>query len=154
MRRETPTRADQGVSTRWRPGDRDVRGDARALGADRLLRDLDDDLLALAQQRVDLGRLAAVAVAAALAARARGLVVVVGLGRELARLVEVVADVQEGRLLEPDVDERRLHAGQHARHAPEHDGARHAALALALDVELAEDCPARARRRGSHPRWR
>jgi hypothetical protein len=30
-----------------------------------------------------------------------------------------VGDVQEGRALEADVDERRLHPGQHARHLAE-----------------------------------
>src|SRR5690606_22044892 len=62
------------------PRDRDVRGDARALGADRLLGDLDHDLLSLGQDRVDLRHLAAGAVApgaaAAPAARARRLVLV------------------------------------------------------------------------------
>ena len=45
-------------------GDGDVRGDAGALGPDRLLRDLDHDLLPLAQERVDRGRGAVVAPAA------------------------------------------------------------------------------------------
>ena len=46
-------------------GDRDVGGDARALGADRLLGDLDQDLLALLDQGADVGRRRAAPVAAA-----------------------------------------------------------------------------------------
>ena len=53
-------------------------------------------------------------------------------------VVEVVADVEEGRLLEADVDEARLHAGQHPGHAALRDHPRHIAIAFAFDVELGE----------------
>ena len=49
-----------------------------------------------------------------------------------------VRDVQVGALLEADVDERRLHAGQHALDPTLVDVAGDATLALPLDVELAE----------------
>ena len=65
-----------------------------------------------------------------------------------------VADVEEGGLLHADVDERRLHARQHALDPALVDVADDAALALALDVELDElpllderDAGLRARRR-------
>ena len=47
-----------------------------------------------------------------------------------------VGDVQERGALEADVDERRLHAGQHARDLAEVDVADQAALERALDVQL------------------
>ena len=47
-----------------------------------------------------------------------------------------VGDVQERRALEADLDERALHAGQHARDAAEIDVADEAARARALDVQL------------------
>ncbi len=131
-------------------GDRDVRGNARALAADRILGHLDDDLLPLCEQRVDPGRLAAVAVATAApvataaaaapvtAAAARpGLFLGVDLGAR-GGLVEVVAHVEEGGLLEADVHEGRLHARQHTAHAAQRHHARHAAVALAFDVKLRE----------------
>ena len=49
-----------------------------------------------------------------------------------------VRDVQVRALLEADVDERGLHAGEHALDATLVDVARDATLALPLDVELAE----------------
>ena len=50
-----------------------------------------------------------------------------------------VRDVQVRRLLEADVDERGLHAGQHALDPALVDVAGDPTLALALDVELAQD---------------
>ncbi len=47
-----------------------------------------------------------------------------------------VGHVQEGRARQPDLDERRLHARQHAAHAPEVDVAHQAAARVALDVQL------------------
>ena len=47
-----------------------------------------------------------------------------------------VGDVQERRALEADVDEGRLHAGQHARDPAEVDVADQPARARALDVQL------------------
>ena len=60
---------------------------------------------------------------------------------ELLREVGVavdVAHVEEGRLLQPDVDEGRLHAGQDPDHAPLVDVADDALLALSLEVELVD----------------
>ena len=50
-----------------------------------------------------------------------------------------VGDVQERRALEADLDERALHAGQHARDAAQVDVADQAARARALDVQLLHD---------------
>jgi hypothetical protein len=44
--------------------------------------------------------------------------------------------MQEGRALQPDVDEGRLHARQHARHLAQVDIAHQAALQRALHVQL------------------
>lgn len=52
--------------------------------------------------------------------------------------LEVVADVEERGLLESDVDEGRLHAGQDAGDPSLHDVADDAFVPLALDVELGE----------------
>jgi hypothetical protein len=54
------------------------------------------------------------------------------------RVAVDVAHVEEGGLLEPDVDEGGLHAGEHADHAPLVDVADDALLALALEVELVD----------------
>ncbi len=58
---------------------------------------------------------------------------------EVALSPDHVLDVQERRAFEADVDERGLHAGQHARDFAEVDVADRAAVPLALDVELGED---------------
>src|SRR4029453_12869977 len=115
------------------PRDRDVRGDARALGTDRLLRDLHQDLLPFLQQRADVGgRDAAVAAPAAATAA------LAVLALDALDVLDVVARVEEGGLLEADVDEGGLHAGEDARHAPLHDVLHHVAGAGALDVEVGE----------------
>ena len=76
------------------PGEAHLRRQARALGADRILDDLHQQRLALVQDALD--RLAVVAVA-------------------VLAVFPDVGDVQERGALEADLDERRLHAGQHAR---------------------------------------
>ena len=50
-----------------------------------------------------------------------------------------IFDVQERGALHADVDERGLHAGQHAGHATEHDVADGSACGSALDLELGDD---------------
>src|SRR6266850_1449344 len=91
-------------------GQRDLRRKPRALGADRVLYHLDEHRLALGQDLFD---------------RLSGLAVLPDVG-----------DVQERRALEADVDEGRLHAGQHARYAAHVDVAHQPAAARALDQEL------------------
>jgi hypothetical protein len=54
----------------------------------------------------------------------------------LQRALPQVGHVQEGRALQADVDEGRLHARQHARHLAQVDVAHQAALQRALDVQL------------------
>src|SRR5438876_6962800 len=99
------------------PGDRDLRGEARALRADRVLQHLHQDRLALGENFLDRpGRLA------------------VGLA-----VLPDVGDVEERRALQADLDERRLNAGQHARHAPHADVADQPAARGALDEELLHD---------------
>ncbi len=127
--REIPTFCAHGREHEVTPRDRDVRGDARALRADRLLGDLHHDLLALAHQRLDRRRTPVASAALPIAAVA--LV-------ELLDVFDVVAGVQESGLLEADVHERRLHAGQHP-HDPAFDHAPdHALAARSLEVELDE----------------
>src|SRR5688572_6613428 len=128
-------------------GQRDMAGQPRALGAERLLGHLDDHVLAFLQQFFDLRLRAAIPVVAiaAIAAAATplrrrrtargtfgtvgthhlgavgtvgtvatgGLVVVVVVFIEIG---DDVRDVKEPVALEADVDEGRLHAGQHFRH--------------------------------------
>ena len=50
-----------------------------------------------------------------------------------------VGDVQERRARAADVDERGLHAGQHAHHAPHADVADQAARRRALDLHFLHD---------------
>jgi hypothetical protein len=83
-----------------------------------ILDDLHEDRLALVQDALDRALGAAVAVLAVL---------------------PDVGDVQERRALEADLDEGALHAGQHARDAPEVDVADQTPRAGALDVQLLHD---------------
>ena len=82
-------------------GQRDLLGEPRALGPDRVLRDLADDQLAGPQDVLDACPVAA-------------LLDVLG-------VVLHVAAVEHGVLRRGDVDERRLHAGQHVLHPADVD---------------------------------
>ena len=93
-------------------GDRDVGGQTRPLGAERVFDHLDHDHVALAHQLVDL-------VAARLAGGA-----------------DDVGGVQKGRALQTDVDEGRLHPRQHAADASLVDVADQTAALGALDDDL------------------
>ena len=107
---------------------RDERREARALGAERILEHLHQDVVALADELADV-------VGARRVARA------FGVGR-----LHDVGDVQERRALEPDVDERGLHARQHARHAALVEVAGEAAPARALDEQLLQHAVLEQRR--------
>src|SRR5262245_5155121 len=98
------------------PGDRDLRREAGALAPDRVLDHLHHDRLTLGENPLDR-------------ARGRGRFAVLA-------LLPDVGDVQERGALEPDLDERRLHPGQHPHHAPHVDVADDAAARGALDVQL------------------
>jgi hypothetical protein len=90
-----------GISTQWRPGSDDVSGDPRALLTDRLLDDLDQDLLALFEEVLDLPLLLA------LAATLLGTAAVL---RLLGRLLVVVLVVSSRR--------RRRRSLEQARSSP------------------------------------
>ena len=47
--------------------------------------------------------------------------------------------MQKRRAFKPDVDEGRLHAGQHPQHPPHVDVAHEAAVGDALDVQILEN---------------
>jgi len=97
------------------PGHRHVRGQSRALGAERLLDDLHEDLLAVLQKVLDL-RLLPGALPFAVLRRAALVVLVAGLELlELLERIDHLGDVQEAVPLETDVDEGGLHAGQDFR---------------------------------------
>ena len=101
-------------------GDRDLHRKAGALRLQRILDDLDDDLLTALDQLVD---------STSLAATALGLGLAVG-GDDL-------VDVQEAVALQPDVDEGSLHPGQHVVDDALVDVADDGAGSASLDVELA-----------------
>ena len=104
------------------PRQTDLRRQPRALAADRVLDDLHHQRLALEHLLFDgFGRRAG--------AVGRQAVAIDG-------LLPQVGHVQEGRALQPDVDEGRLHARQHARHLAQVDVADQAALQRTLDVQL------------------
>jgi hypothetical protein len=111
-----------------------MRRDARALGAQRLLDHLDQDLLAFLQELVDFGLGAAIAAAPVGATAAR--VLVVGVVFVVLERLEHVRHVEERVAVEADVNEGRLHAGQHFRHPALVDVARDPARSLALDEDL------------------
>jgi hypothetical protein len=101
------------------PGDRELHREPRALRLQRVLDDLDDDLLTGLDQLVD---------AAAAAAPP--------LGDGLASGQHDLVDVQEAVSLQADVDEGSLHAGQDVVDLALVDIADDRAAAAALDVEL------------------
>jgi hypothetical protein len=68
-------------------------------------------------------------------------------GVEVVRTNEILHVQERGALL-PDVDEGRLHAGQHPTHDSEIEVAQRAARALALDVELGDDAVLHERNTG------
>ena len=103
------------------PGDRQLHRQARALGLQGVLDDLHDDLLPGLEQ---VGDLAPAAAAPAL-------------GRLDAGQHDLV-DVQEAVLLQADVDERGLQAGQDVVDLALVDVADDRAPAAALDVELSD----------------
>ena len=122
--------------------------DPHALVGDLVLRHLDDELLPLAEQLVDGGeRRPDGGLGVDGRGRRHGGHVDLGLGAVLlhpAEAVEVldlladVGDVEEGVLLEADVDEGRLHPRQDPRHAPLVDVADDAALLPAFDLHLGD----------------
>ena len=91
---------------------RGVRGEARALGAERLLRDLDDDLLPFLQELLDFRFFTRVAVLRVLLPPSSS---PVSSGRALRRDYDV-GDIEKAVTLETEVDKGRLHARQHLRH--------------------------------------
>ena len=136
------------------PRQRHVRGQARALRAKRLLGDLHENFLSFFQQVLDarvLGFLARLVAWDArnhprpptrtprrLAGRLLGFVLLVLVVEEIGG-ADDVGHVEEAVAFEADVDECRLHAGQHLRHAALVDVARDAAIALALDENFCDE---------------
>ena len=120
---------------------RRMRRQTRALGAQRLLGDLDDDFLAFLQELFDFRLGPVFAVPPPRAAR-RPLLV---LRRrrvepvELLDRVDDVRDVEEPVALEADVNERALHAGQHFRHPALVEIGDDSAMPLALDENLGDE---------------
>ena len=103
-------------------GQRDVRRQPRALGAQRILHDLHQEIVALAHQRADVR----------LGVEPRRQVLVAGGERRR----ENVRDVQEAGAGETDIQKRSLHAGQHARHAALVQVADQALAAESLDEHV------------------
>ena len=98
------------------PRDRDLCRQPRALGADRILDHLHHQRLALGEDSLYRFRL-----------------------RAILALLPDVGHVQERGALQADLDERRLHSRQHARHLADIDISDHAARLGALDVQLLDD---------------
>ena len=129
------------------PGHRHVRGEPGALGAERLLDDLDEDLLAFLaaglrssaaaardRRRDPCGRAAAL--------RAAFVVFSSSSPAELLELLERVddfGDVEKAVALEADIDEGGLHAGQDLRDPALVDVADDAALPLAFDEDFRDE---------------
>src|SRR5206468_3435927 len=101
--------------------DRELHREPGALRLQRVLDDLDEHLLPRLDQLVDAPALATAAPRGLLAPRENDLV-----------------DVQEPVAVEADVDERRLHAGEHVVDHSLVDVADDRPLAAALDVELGD----------------
>ncbi|CAI2018248.1 Uncharacterised protein [Serratia ficaria] len=101
----------------------DVGGQARALGAERILHHLHHQVLPLAHQ---FGDVAHVEVLLLIAGHAFG-------------MRHDVGGMQEGGLVQADIDERRLHARQDAADAPLVYIADDAAFGFAFDMDLLQD---------------
>ena len=121
-RRETPMPSPSGHVHEVAAGDRELHRQARALRLERVLDDLDDDLVAGLQHLRDALALRAVAAAAG----------------ELDARHDDVVGMQEAVLVDPDVDERRLEPGQDVVDAALVDVPDDRARAAPLDVELAD----------------
>ncbi len=104
--------------------DRDVGGEARALRAERLLQYLHEQLLAVVHELADV-RFAVVVRRIVFAA------IDVGGADDVGRM-------QERGAIEPEIDERGLHAGQHPRHLSFIDVADQPTAARAFDEHLLE----------------
>ena len=129
-RRETPDALAVGRVDHVATGDREVHGEPRALGLERILDHLDDDLLAGLEHVRDLAAVAGSAPAAPRGVHARE---------------HDLVDVQKAVLLQPDVDERRLEPGQDVVDPALVDVADDRAVTAALQIELGDsDSPGRA----------
>ena len=97
--------------------ERDLRGQARTLLADRVLRHLDQHRIARAERLLDTA----------------------GAPAEAGRLPVDLTGVEDAVATPADVDERRLHAGEHVLHTAEVDVADHGARRLGGDEVLDQD---------------
>ena len=98
-------------------GNADLRGKPRALGADRILDDLHQQLLAVVQDAFDRFGFFGIVLA----------------------MHPDVGHVQESGAVQSDLDEGRLHARQYPADFAQIDIADHAATAAALDVQFLDD---------------
>ena len=127
-------------------GQRDLRGDARSLRGDRLLGDLNDQVLAALENILDRRRLRAAPASAAatspppppLSSSSLVIVVVVIVVVGFVFGIDEIGRVQERALLRADVDERCLNAGKDRFYSSEVDVADHAAGLGTVDQKLNE----------------
>ena len=115
-RRDTPSPSPFGTKTRNRPGQRDLGREPGALRLHRVLHRLHEEVLAALDQVGDL--------------------LPVPLSLELGH--DDLVHVQEAVLLEPDLDERRLHPGKHVVDRPEVDVPGDRAPLGPLEVDLGD----------------
>src|SRR4029453_3407764 len=122
--------------------ERRMRGQSRALCAQRLLGHLDDNLLSFLQQFFDFGLGTPIApfpaIAAALGVAA--IILVVGIEAiEFLDRVDDVRDIQEPIAFERDINERALHAGEHFRYPALVYVANDSPMTRALDENLGDE---------------
>ncbi len=115
--------------------DADVGGDPRTLGADGLLRDLDDDVLAFLQKVLDLRGVGAFPLGLHFQLQA----FILHHGRILRGAVEHVADVEERRFFQTDVHEGGLHPGKDLHDAALIDVPRNAAVLPPVDEDVGHE---------------
>ena len=131
-----PARHEHQIARRQR----NEGGQARAFTAHRIFDHLHHDVVAAAHQTTDV--LAAFALVRRRTRRTAGC----SGGGDALRIEphvrrDDVVDVQKRRAREPDLDEGRLHAGQHPLHAPFVDVADESATTLALDEYFLQHAP-------------
>ncbi len=131
------------------PRERDEGGDPGALGPEGFFRDLHQNGLVFVEEIFDRRRLAAghhfvhVDVGIGIGVHIVAVAFFAGDGQhhagQVGQIGRVVAGVEEGVLLQADVDERRLHTRQDVRHDTLVDAPHDRAVPMPLEVQLGEE---------------
>ncbi len=110
---------------------RDMRGNARPLGTDRLFGNLHQDLLPFFKEILDRWQLLLFDLGLVGAG-----VVAINVTGDFVHLIKDIGNIKKGGFFEADIDKCSLHSGQNPDHAAFVDIADYSHFALALNVEF------------------